>query len=249
MKIALAQLNYHIGNFEENSRKIIEQIERGKNEGADLVVFSELAICGYPPRDFLEFDDFINKCAVAIEQIAKHCQSIAALVGTPVRNTASTGKPLFNAACFLAEGKVQQIFKKTLLPTYDVFDEYRYFEPNKDFKLLKFKGQKIAVSICEDIWNIGNENPMYITCPLDEMNAQKADLIINLSASPFDYDQADVRRKILKANNQRYGTPAIYVNHVGAQTELIFDGTSLVSNKEGKIVRQLASFREDFEII
>jgi NAD+ synthase (glutamine-hydrolysing) len=249
MKVALAQLNYHIGNFEENSEKIIAEIKKGSAEGADLVVFSELAICGYPPRDFLEFEDFIKKCDAAIEKIAAHCQSVSALVGAPIKNNASKGKPLFNAAYFLAEGKIQKVFKKTLLPTYDIFDEYRYFEPNTSFELLEFKGQKIAVSICEDIWNIGNENPKYVTCPLDEMNAQEADLIVNLSASPFDYQQVKMRKQILKANNLRYNTPAIYVNHVGAQTELIFDGCSLVTNKSGEVIRQLASFEEDFEII
>lgn len=249
MRIALAQLNYHIGNFEDNSRKIIEAIEKAGKSGADLVVFSELAISGYPPRDFLEFDDFINTCELTVKEIAKHCNGVAALLGTPVRNNSSTGKPLYNAACFLADGKIKQVFKKTLLPTYDIFDEYRYFEPNTEFELLEFKGKKIAVSVCEDIWNIGNENPMYTICPLDEMKAQNADLLINLSASPFDYNQAEKRRNVLKANNLRYGIPAVYVNHVGAQTELIFDGASLVSNKEGEIIRQLATFEEDFEVI
>lgn len=249
MRIALAQLNYHIGNFEDNSRKIIEAIEKAGKSGADLVVFSELAISGYPPRDFLEFDDFINTCELTVKEIAKHCNGIAALLGTPVRNNANTGKPLYNAACFLADGKIKQVFKKTLLPTYDIFDEYRYFEPNTEFELLEFKGKKIAVSVCEDIWNIGNENPMYTICPLDEMKAQNADLLINLSASPFDYNQAEKRKNVLKANNLRYGIPAVYVNHVGAQTELIFDGASLVSNKEGEIIRQLATFEEDFEVI
>lgn len=249
MKIALAQLNYHIGNFEENSEKIISQIKRAEAEGADLVVFAELAICGYPPRDFLEFEDFIKECENAVANIATYCVGISALIGAPVRNTGEKGKALFNAACFLANGKVEQVFNKTLLPTYDIFDEYRYFEPNTSFELLVFKGKKIAVSICEDIWNIGNKNPKYVSCPLDKTKAQNADLIINLSASPFDYSQEEKRKEILKANNLRYKIPAIYVNHVGAQTELIFDGASMFTDENGNIIKQLASFQEDFEII
>ena len=133
MKIALAQQNYHIGNFEENTRKIIEGIEEAKRRNADIVVFSELSICGYPPRDFVEFNDFINKCYEAIDTIAQHTDNIAAIVGSPERNSVREGKDLFNSAWFLYNKKVHGIARKTLLPTYDVFDEYRYFEPAYDY--------------------------------------------------------------------------------------------------------------------
>ena len=139
MKIALAQLNYHIGNFTENSEKIISTINKAKKENADLVVFSELAISGYPPRDFLEFNDFIIQCNEAVNEIAKHCIGIAAIIGLPTFNPKEKGKPLYNSAAFLSDGKLVQLVHKTLLPNYDIFDEYRYFEPNSEFNCIKIK--------------------------------------------------------------------------------------------------------------
>lgn len=151
MKIALAQLNYHIGNFEANTAHIRNHIAKAKAEGADIVVFAELSVCGYPPRDFLEFSDFIRRCTEAVETIAADCVDIAAIVGAPAINPRVEGKNLFNAAYFLANGKVQSIHHKALLPTYDVFDEYRYFEPAFDFSCIDFKGQRIALTVCEDL--------------------------------------------------------------------------------------------------
>ena len=139
MKIALAQLNYHIGNFEANTEKIIQFAQGAVAQHADLVIFAEMAVCGYPPRDFLEFDDFITRTQQAITEIAKSCFDIPIIIGAPVRNTGSKGKALYNAAIFMHEGK-QQIFRKALLPDYDVFDEYRYFEPAQEFECLSFKG-------------------------------------------------------------------------------------------------------------
>ncbi|HEY9114309.1 MAG TPA: nitrilase-related carbon-nitrogen hydrolase, partial [Bacteroidales bacterium] len=177
MKIALAQLNYHIGNFEKNSLKMIESIEKAEKADADLVVFAELAISGYPPRDFLEFADFIDQCNDSLNKIAKHCTTIAAVVGTPTFSKLKKGKPLYNSAAFLFEGKVQQIVNKTLLPNYDVFDEYRYFEPNKNFTVVDFKGKKIALTICEDLWNV-QDNPLYSVNPMDELIGQKPDFMV-----------------------------------------------------------------------
>src|SRR5688572_643771 len=145
MKIILAQQNYHIGNFEFNIQKILEGIKAAEAQGADLVVFSELCVCGYPPRDFLEFDDFIQQSYAAIDKIKAHTASVAVLVGGPCRNHQTEGKDLFNAAWFLHEGEVKQIIHKTLLPTYDVFDEYRYFEPAYACNVVPFKGKKLAV--------------------------------------------------------------------------------------------------------
>lgn len=247
MKIALAQLNYHIGNFESNVSKIIAAIERAKLEGADLVVFSELAVCGYPPRDFLEFKSFIAECEKGVERIAQACDGIAALVGGPAVNPDVLGKGLFNSAFFMTDGKVQKVLHKSLLPNYDIFDEYRYFEPGKKREVVTCKGVKIAVTICEDIWDI-EEDPMYTLCPMDELSASKPDFMINLSASPFDYNHAKERRRILKYNAAKYKLPCFYVNHVGAQTELIFDGGSLVANANGEIADELAYFEEDFRI-
>ena len=147
MKIAIAQLNYHIGNFESNQAKMISAISKAKGQGADLVVFAELAISGYPPRDFLEFDDFIDRCWTATEKVAENCIGIAAVVGLPTKNNAPTGKALYNSAAFLNDGKIQDVIHKSLLPTYDVFDEYRYFEPNRDFHCVDYKGLKLAISV------------------------------------------------------------------------------------------------------
>jgi NAD+ synthase (glutamine-hydrolysing) len=247
MKIALAQLNYHIGNFSDNTRKIIEQIEKAKKSGVDLVVFSELAISGYPPRDFLEFKDFIEKCNTAIDEVASHCHGITAIVGTPVFNDSKKGKPLYNAAAFLADGKVQEYVYKTLLPNYDIFDEYRYFEPNHTFKTITFKGHKIALNICEDLWNV-QDNPLYTVNPMDEVVDQNPDFIINIAASPFNYHQIDIRTEVLERNARKYNLPLFYVNHVGAQTELLFDGGSLVMDRQGNILDEMKYFEEDFQV-
>ncbi len=247
MKIALAQLNYHIGNFENNIQKIKNSINKAKKQGADIVVFAELAISGYPPRDFLEFNDFITQCNNAIENIAKECVGIAAIIGSPSKNPKKDGKDLYNSAYFLADGKTKHIVHKTLLPTYDIFDEYRYFEPNSKFETVEHKGKKLAISICEDLWNIV-DNPLYTLCPMDEMKSQQPDVMINIAASPFHYKQAILRKEILKSNASKYKIPLFYVNHVGAQTELLFDGGSLVINKTGEVVCELASFKEDFKL-
>lgn len=245
MKIALAQLNYHVGNFEANTQKIIAAINNAEKQGADLVVFSELCICGYPARDFLEFDDFIAQCTNTLNEIAKHTKKVAALVGCPRKNPVKEGKDLFNAAFFLYEGEVKHITDKTLLPTYDIFDEYRYFEPNKKFETFEFKGKKLAITICEDIWNVGNDNPLYTICPMDELIKQSPDIILNLSASPFSYVQHEERMKVIRANVERYKIPMVYVNQVGAQTELIFDGGSVAVDTDGSVINQLPFFTEE----
>jgi NAD+ synthase (glutamine-hydrolysing) len=248
MKISLAQLNYHIGNFESNTKKIVDAIHQAKSQGAEIVLFSELTVCGYPPRDFLEFEDFIQCCENAIDEIKSHTAGIAVLVGCPSRNPKIEGKDLFNSAYFLADGEIKKIIHKTLLPTYDVFDENRYFEPNKSFEIVEYKGKKIAVTICEDLWNLGNSNPLYTICPMDELMKFKPEMILNLSASPFDYEHAEDRKRVLKANAQAYNIPIYYCNQVGAQTEIIFDGGSLVINASGEVVEELAYFNEELRI-
>lgn len=247
MKIALAQQNYHIGNFEENTHKIIAGIEEARKQGADLVVFSELCICGYPPRDFLEFDDFINKCYAAIDNIKAYTKDIGVLVGAPARNSELQGKDLFNAAWLLHEQQVKAVAHKTLLPTYDVFDEYRYFEPGFEWKVIPFKGRRIALTICEDLWNI-SDNPLYRSAPMDALIAQAPDLMINLSASPFDYDHDDDRKEVLRANVLKYKIPLVYCNTVGSQTEIVFDGGSIVMDKDGNVMKEMKYFEEDFYI-
>lgn len=247
MKIALAQLNYHIGNFESNTQKIISHIELAKTKGADIVVFAELAISGYPPRDFLEFEDFISLCENAAQEIAKHALDIACIVGLPIKNPVLEGKDLFNAAYFIANGEVKQVVKKALLPTYDVFDEYRYFEPNTVFDCVEYQGKKIALTICEDLWNI-NDNPLYVSSPMDELIKQQPDLMINIAASPFDYGHDEDRIKVLSDNAKKYKLPLFYVNQVGAQTEIIFDGGSLVFDEEGSLKAEMKYFEEDLQV-
>jgi len=247
MKIALAQLNYHIGNFENNISKIIKAVKKAKQNKVDIVVFAELAVSGYPPRDFLEFTDFINKCENAIQQIAKECTGISAIIGAPSKNIEGKGKNLYNSAFFIADGKIQKIIHKTLLPNYDIFDEYRYFEPNKKFELVEYKNKKIAVTICEDIWNI-SDVPLYTVNPMDELIKLAPDLMINISASPFHYEQPEIRREILIKNTQKYKLPLFYVSHVGAQTEMLFDGNSMALNSNGKIIDELKYFDEDFKV-
>ncbi len=243
MKIFLAQQNYHIGNFEANTLKIIAAINQAKAEQADLIVFSELCICGYPPRDFLEFDDFINKCYQAIDTIKVHTNNIAVLIGAPDRNPVKEGKDLFNAAYFIYNNAIQSIHHKTLLPTYDVFDEYRYFEPAYEWNVVHYKGLKLAITICEDIWNLG-DNPLYRVCPMDILIKQQPDIMINLSASPFDYTHSEDRRAIIKANVLKYKIPLVYVNAVGSQTEIVFDGDSLVFDKHANLITALPLFSE-----
>lgn len=248
MKIALSQLNYHIGNFDSNVEKIVREIDRAVKAGADLIVFSELAVSGYPPRDFLEFNDFVKRCNRAVETIARNCNNIAAIVGTPVFNESPKGKPLYNAAAFCYKGRVQHLIKKTLLPNYDIFDEYRYFEPNNEFEVVEYKGSKLAVTICEDLWNV-QDNPLYTVNPMDELMKHHPDMIINIAASPFDYKQAKTRKEVLYRNAVQYNLPLVYVNHVGAQTELLFDGGSLVMDNKGSVKCELKYFEEDFRVV
>jgi NAD+ synthase (glutamine-hydrolysing) len=247
MKIFLAQQNYHIGNFEENVGKIIDGIGRAKAAGADLVMFSELCICGYPPRDFLDFEHFIQQCYAAIDRVKEHADDIGVLVGSPARNPRKEGKDLFNAVFFLHEKQVKAEIHKTLLPTYDVFDEYRYFEPAFDWKCIVFKGKKLAVTICEDIWNLG-DNPLYRVTPMEMLVKEKPDVMLNLSASPYNYAADVVRRSIVEAHVAKYRIPMLYCNTVGSQTEIVFDGGSLVCDVNCKMVKEMKYFSEDYAL-
>ena len=254
MKIALAQLNYHIGNFEKNTLKIIDQIEAAKKDQIDLLVFSELSVCGYPPQDLLEKKTFIEQCEIAIEEITSYCKEIAIIIGSPTINYHQKGKRLYNTAIFIAEGKVQYTQNKTLLPTYDIFDEYRYFEPNDKFNLVEYKEKKIAITICEDLWdfqpveNTFAKNQLYNITPMEKLAEHKPDLIINIAASPFSYTKIWGRKNIFIRNAKKYNLPLFNVNQVGAQTELIFDGGSLVVNPDGTIADEMKLFEEDYKI-
>jgi NAD+ synthase (glutamine-hydrolysing) len=248
MRIALAQLNYHIGDFENNIARIKSWIQEAKSRQADVVLFSELAVCGYPPRDFLEFNDFITKSQEGVLSIARECKDIAVIVGSPSVNPSEKGKPLYNSAFFLADGKIQAVFHKTLLPNYDVFDEYRYFEPNRlPYAVVEYKKYKFAVTICEDLWNIADD-PLYVRNPMDELALLGPDVVVNIAASPFHYDQPVLRKEVLVRNAKKYHLPFFYLNHVGGQTELLFDGGSMVVDPEGNVFDEMKYFEEDFRV-
>ncbi len=253
MKIALAQLNYHVGNFESNTNKIIDAIHKAQNDNCDLIVFSELAVCGYPPLDLLEREEFVEQCLLHVEKIATECKSIMAIVGCPSINPEPKGKKLFNSAFVLSEGKVNSIHHKTLLPNYDVFDEYRYFQPNSEFSLVELKGKKLAITICEDLWdeqpvfNSFAKSKLYKKSPMKELKQLNPDMVINIAASPFSYNQGQIRQQIIAQKAAKNEIPFFYVNQIGANTELVFDGSSLAVNSKGEIIKQLNSFNEDLQ--
>jgi NAD+ synthase (glutamine-hydrolysing) len=253
MKISLAQLNYHIGNFARNKELICNAIRKAKHDESDIIIFSELCVPGYPPLDLLDRLDFIEKCNETVKEIAKECTGITAIIGSPVINNNKEGKKLFNSALVLSEGEIVFSVQKSLLPTYDIFDEYRYFEPGKKFSIFKFKGLKLAITICEDLWdeqpfeNEFEKKSLYTISPMEELVKQKPDLVINISASPFSYSRTGIKADIFKNKARKYHLPVISVNQTGANTELIFDGASRIVNSNGDVWKQLPYFQETVE--
>lgn len=255
MKIAIAQLNYHIGNFAANAGKIIDAIRHAKQNGAEIVIFSELSVCGYPPLDMLEQKDFIDACTRSAQNIASQCKGIAAIIGCPTINPDENGKKLYNSALVLQNGTISDIYHKGLLPTYDIFDEYRYFEPASEFHTVKIQGRTVALTICEDLWNeqlVENsfgKSRIYRVSPMEQLIKQKPELMINIAASPFSYKQEKIRSTVLSENAKRYGLPLIYANQVGANTEIIFDGNSKILNPDGSVFATLPAFEESVTIV
>jgi NAD+ synthase (glutamine-hydrolysing) len=253
MKFTVAQLNYHIGNFPGNKELICNAIKKAKAVGSDLIIFSELCIPGYPPLDLLDRIDFIEKCNQTVMEIARECTGIAAIVGSPTINTKPEGKKLHNSALLLSEGKIIFSVNKALLPTYDIFDEYRYFEPEKEFSVFSFKGLRLAITICEDLWdeqpfdNEFEKTRLYTVSPMEELVKQNPDLIINIAASPFSYSKIEAKENIFISKAIKYKIPVISVNQTGANTELIFDGASVIINEKGKIYKRLPFFEEAVE--
>ncbi|MVZ66075.1 NAD+ synthase [Sphingobacterium sp. DK4209] len=248
MKIALSQLNYHIGNFEQNNHKIIQAIQVAKASGAELIVFAELAIGGYPAKDLLRNSSFLDQCEQSVREIAQACQGIGCIIGAPVRNKDAEGKALYNTALLLENGEVKHTVKKSLLPDYDVFDEYRYFEPNKHVNCIQFHGKTIALTICEDLWDDDGPNS-YVGDIMLELAKEQPDLIINIAASPFSYTHFESRKNVLSRNVIKTNAPLIYVNQVGAHTDIIFDGRSLAFNKKAEIIGELEAFKEDMAYV
>jgi NAD+ synthase (glutamine-hydrolysing) len=249
MKISLSQQNYILGDFTHNTDKIIVDIERAVTDKSDLIVFSELCLTGYPPTDFFYFDHYYQQIEKCLKRLYPLSQKIGILVGAPRRNTVPEGKDYFNSAFLIYQGKVQAMVDKTLLPTYDIFDEYRYFEPNKVFNCIDFKGKKLAITICEDIWDINMTNPLYQKSPMEELCKQSPDLMINLSASPFSYNHSEERKEVVKSNCLKYKIPMVYCSSVGAQSEQVFDGGSMVCNENGELVYELTYFQEDYACV
>jgi NAD+ synthase (glutamine-hydrolysing) len=256
MKVALAQLNYLIGDFGGNLEKMSDAVEKARQLDARMVIFSELSICGYPPLDLLERAEFVESSNKMITRLAAQADpTMGILVGAPEYNPSPEGKLLFNAAFFIHRGQVKQVFRKTLLPTYDIFDEYRYFEPNREFRLLEFEGVSFAVTICEDLWDeqpfegAFSRSRLYTANPLEELHRLGPDVIINLAASPFSHRKMEVKQSIFTGKASRYGLPVLYCNQTGAQTELIFEGGSMAINSQGGIVEQLGYYVEDIKVV
>ncbi len=254
MIIALAQINLHVGNISENMTKIVLCIKKAQQYKADLVVFPELSICGYPPLDMLDYRDFTSKCTDAVENIARICTDIAVIIGSPSLNPNKQGKSLYNSAYFLFAGKIQSIHHKTLLPDYDVFDEYRYFEPNNHFTIAEHNGKRIAITICEDLWfdqkfdNSFYNNRLYSASPMEKLINQNPDFIVNIAASPFSWSKVQQKKEIFINTAKKHGIPVFMVNQVGANTDLIFEGGSLVINHKGELFDRISWFEEDFQI-
>jgi len=244
MKIALCQINTHTGHFEFNRNKIIDYTKKAVNRGAQLAVFPELCISGYPARDFLDFDDYTNACLSAADELVKHTTDISIIAGCPTFNKTGRGKMLFNSALVLHNQQIAAEIHKALLPNYDIFDEYRYFEPGRDFSCVTIAGKKLAITVCEDLWNI-ESNHLYVTDPMEELSKENPDVIINIAASPFSSGQFEKRLEVFRYHAAKYKIPVVYVNMTGAQTELIFDGRSMIVFPDGSY-QVLKAFEEDF---
>lgn len=252
MKIALAQINTTIGDFKGNSELILEYSRRAGQRNADLVVFPELTLTGYPPKDLLDRPDFIQANLKTLRALQKQIQGPACVVGFVDVRKVKTGRRLANAAALIHQGKILHTVHKRLLPSYDVFDEGRYFEAGKGLPpTVTFKGRKLGISICEDMWSDESfwGRRFYTQNPIQDQMEAGADILINISASPYSMGKGEVRRDILTRPARQYGVPVVYVNLVGGNDDLIFDGTSLVIDSKGREVLRLPSFREDLEVI
>lgn len=246
MRIALAQLNPTIGDFSGNRARIVETTRQAAARGADLVVFSELCLCGYPPLDLIERPDFLEHNLDALEQLASEV-ALPAVVGYVGHAENRTGKPVANCAALVAGGRVCFQQRKMLLPTYDVFDESRYFQPATRQLPLLFMGERLGITICEDIWNDKNfwAKPLYELDPVAELMGQGIGLILNISASPFQMGKRKLRLDMLQALARRYGRPVVYVNQVGGNDSLVFDGSSVAIGADGRVAALARAFQED----
>jgi len=251
MKIALAQINTIVGDIDGNRDRVLHAIESVRGSGAKIVVFPELCLTGYPPRDLLGLQGFVGSNLRALQEIAARSEQTGVVVGFVDRNTRNEGKDFYNAAAFLYEGKVQTVIHKTLLPTYDVFDEDRYFERSDSVRLVNFGGRSLGISICEDAWNSEDfwAKPLYPTDPIRNLVEKGADLLLNISASPYELGKPKLRYDILLSHVRKHGVPLLYLNLVGGNDELLFDGNSLALGKDGNVIAQGKSFSEDLLVV
>ena len=252
MKIAILQLNPTVGNIKNNKDKIVSAVKKLPKSGIDLIITSELMLIGYPPKDLLLNPNYIKETNSYISELAKELKKYPPiLVGSITENKSKAGKSLYNSAVLIKNGKVENIFSKTLLPNYDIFDESRYFEFNTKSEILKISSKNIGISICEDIWNSSliENTETYHQNPIESMTKNKLDLLINISASPFTTKKQQKRTAILKKIATKYNTPIIYVNQVGGNDDLIFDGKSCAFDQKGNLIAEAKSFEEDVIIL
>jgi NAD+ synthase (glutamine-hydrolysing) len=253
VKIALAQINPTVGDFDGNRQLVLEALAAAEARGAALAIFPELALCGYPPRDLLERPAFVEGARASLDALvaARAGATTAALVGFPERSETAEGHGLYNSAALIDGGRVAHIVRKSLLPTYDVFDERRYFDPATEVAPISFRGRTLGVSICEDIWNDADFWParLYRSDPIEALVRAGAEIILNLSASPYTVEKRHLRPRMLAATAQRWRRPLLFVNQVGGQDDLVFDGASLALDATGKVVARGAELQTDLVIV
>lgn len=252
MKIAIAQINPTVGDFEYNRNKILDYSGQAKGAGAELVVFPELSLVGYPPKDLLMKPNFIKQNYESLEIITRNMpKGITAMVGCVQKNNQPTGRPLHNSMAVISEGRVLSIHHKSLLPNYDVFDEQRYFEPGPMVTVARACGKKIGLSICEDLWTIQDVlgRMLYHQDPIAELAQAGAEFFINTAASPFVIGKSELRGKLLSEHAKRYQLPLIYVNQVGGNDDLVFDGASCIYGPFGDLVARCRSFEEELMVV
>ncbi len=247
VKIALGQINPTVGDFSGNAAKIVDFARRARAGGAGLILFPELSVCGYPPRDLVERPSFVARNRETAEKIAAETRGIAAICGMVTPADSDTGKAVMNSAALLMDGKIAFLQSKMLLPTYDVFDEMRNFAPAKSQQLFPFCGNRMALTICEDAWNDKQfwRKRLYTVDPVESLIASGGNFVLNISASPFWIGKRDFRRDLLASIATQHKVPVVMVNQVGGNDSLVFDGSSLVLNREGKVIAQGRSFEED----
>src|SRR5438132_12121544 len=252
MKIALAQIDTTVGAFAENAAAIAQKSREAAESGAQLIVFPELTLCGYPPKDLLALREFVQRQLAALEQLAADpiFSRISALVGFTEPHRGE-GAGHFNACALLRDGKVAAVARKSLLPTYDVFDEARYFDPSPEVTVVEVAGVRVGLSICEDLWNdkLFWQKPRYVRDPAEELARQGAQLLVNLSASPYALGKAHVRRDMMAAAARRHGMPIALCNLVGGNDSLIFDGYSLAVSAHGTLPGDAKAFEEQLVVV